>query len=336
MLERDPEQRPPAAELLRHPWLAGQTRRSSAANAGPQQQQHQSSAARSMPGNVTAQLPEALAESLVQRLQRYGIYGQIRQVRVEGAAGRQAGRDPALYMLYVYGTPQSMHALMCVMMRYAAVCVAAAAHCASIAPLHPPPTWHAPTQVCLREIAALVAADAQSPGADAQLMSLVLPLQSAFVALCPPGSKTVPASSLADLLMSCGAYDLSSVEVGVLTGQLDVDGDGQLDEAEWLAALLDWRDLSHHASWSAWVAATFSALDADGDGVISRTELEGLLRGRAPAELPGEEPYVLKDAVPAALREADEDGDGTLSLAELETMLVLGDVGLELFAARLF
>eukprot|EP00878_Enallax_costatus_P017437 GHUV01018315.1.p1 GENE.GHUV01018315.1~~GHUV01018315.1.p1 ORF type:complete len:541 (+),score=186.60 GHUV01018315.1:610-2232(+) len=65
MLTRDPEQRPTAAELLRHPWL--------------------SAAVTSLDGSdssssISGPSTRPLDDSLVQRLQRYGTYGRLKQV----------------------------------------------------------------------------------------------------------------------------------------------------------------------------------------------------------------------------------------------------------------
>ncbi|KAF8058936.1 CPK9 [Scenedesmus sp. PABB004] len=85
MLTRDPDQRPTAAELLRHPWLAAARGSSDAGGAG---------------GGGAAAWPAAavpLADSLVQRLQRYGTYGRLKQLvlRQVAAALAAAGAPPA-------------------------------------------------------------------------------------------------------------------------------------------------------------------------------------------------------------------------------------------------
>jgi calcium-dependent protein kinase len=65
MLQRDPAARPSAAELLRHPWLA-QLDEGGGGGAG----------------GGAAGLP--LSDTLVQRLQRYGTYGRLKQARGGG------------------------------------------------------------------------------------------------------------------------------------------------------------------------------------------------------------------------------------------------------------
>lgn len=67
MLTRDPLQRPTAAELLKHPWL-------SAAVTSLDDSDSSSSSSSSVPST------RPLDDSLVQRLQRYGTYGRLKQV----------------------------------------------------------------------------------------------------------------------------------------------------------------------------------------------------------------------------------------------------------------
>ncbi|GBF96832.1 calcium-dependent kinase-like [Raphidocelis subcapitata] len=70
MLQRDPEQRPTAAQLLRHPWLARLDAPSAADGGGG--------------GGGLEGAP--LSDTLVQRLQRYGTYGRLKQIALREVA----------------------------------------------------------------------------------------------------------------------------------------------------------------------------------------------------------------------------------------------------------
>lgn len=84
MLERDPEKRPSAAALLRHPWLAALNSDGASGSSGV------GGGGGSSGGAGAEGAP--LADTLVQRLQRYGTYGRLRQV---GGAARAGGRPAA-------------------------------------------------------------------------------------------------------------------------------------------------------------------------------------------------------------------------------------------------
>jgi len=104
MLQRDPAQRPTAAQLLQHPWLTGKVNSTirpvspmasaadiTAAAAGAAAA---AAAAAAAPEAVAAAAVAAapaerpLDDSLVQRLQRYGTWGRLKQVsKGRGGAG---------------------------------------------------------------------------------------------------------------------------------------------------------------------------------------------------------------------------------------------------------
>jgi hypothetical protein len=92
MLHRDPHQRPSAAQLLQHPWLTGKVNSTirpvspiasaaditAAAAAGAAAAA--AGAAAAAAGAVAAAPERPLDDSLVQRLQRYGTWGRLKQV----------------------------------------------------------------------------------------------------------------------------------------------------------------------------------------------------------------------------------------------------------------
>lgn len=109
MLQRDPQRRPTAAQLLQHPWLTGKVNSAirpvspiaSVADVMP------AGAAAAPAAGTAAAAAEAAAvavaieaaperpldDSLVQRLQRYGTWGRLKQV---GSGGSESGRAIAV------------------------------------------------------------------------------------------------------------------------------------------------------------------------------------------------------------------------------------------------
>jgi len=78
MLRRDPDARPTAVELLRHPWLA---------RAGEDEEDGEDEGrGGGERGGQPAPAPPPLEASLVQRLQRYGAYGRVRQLALRRVA----------------------------------------------------------------------------------------------------------------------------------------------------------------------------------------------------------------------------------------------------------
>jgi Ca2+-binding EF-hand superfamily protein len=139
---------------------------------------------------------------------------------------------------------------------------------------------------------------------------------------------------LAELVagLSDAGYALAPGEVEKLMARLDVDGDGSVDRAELLAALLDWRQLQADAAWAGWVQRAFDRLDADRSGCIDLAELAWVAKSAGGATGNA----ALAEAA-ALLREADADGDGRISRAEFDAVLceATADDALALYDARL-
>jgi hypothetical protein len=94
MLRRDPATRPTAVELLHHPWL-----RQLDARGGGGLGANGSSVDGA--GSVGSSMEEApLSDTLVQRLQRYGTYGRLKQVCVGGGRAGGLGGDASMQLSY--------------------------------------------------------------------------------------------------------------------------------------------------------------------------------------------------------------------------------------------
>lgn len=113
-------------------------------------------------------------------------------------------------------------------------------------------------------------------------------------------------------------------------GMFPVAPGGWVTHESWFAALCDWQLVEASAEgWDAAVAAAFASLDADGDKLLSRGDLETLLCGEEGCE-------GLDEEVDATLRLADGDGDGAISLEDFQEAVhtELGDA-YDLFESRL-
>lgn len=261
LLQRDVSARPTAAEALQHPWLAqadAAVASAVAASAGPEAQQGQGQAAVS---------PRPLSDSLVQRLQRYGTYGRLKQLALRAVASYMATSEP----------------------------------------------------------------------------ERVASLAAAFRQLDPHGAGRVPYAAVVQMLNS-GEWDLSATEVAQLLATFDVDSGGNVDYDEWLAALIDWREVQESAEWQDYVNKVFDMFDSSHTGNLTPEALQRLLcSGQLPpassssssssdndaADGGGDEDAAgreleecpFDDVVPAALREVNQAPNGFISREDFERLL---------------
>ncbi|KAG2435560.1 hypothetical protein HYH02_011854 [Chlamydomonas schloesseri] len=284
LLERDPAKRPTAEQALKHPWLqqfhasasgasiassltsvdgsAATTAATTAATAAASG--NGAAASRSGSGSGASGSGRPLSDSLVQRLQRFGTYGRLKQLALRAVVSFMATAET-------------------------------------------------------ERIASLAAA---------------------FRGLDPAGRGVVPYDSVVALLNN-GEWDLSRTEVSQLLATFDIDLEGNVDYNEWLAALIDWREVQESAGWQKYVNQVFDMFDQEHTGRLTPENIQrvlcggGLLaagsggssgsEGDALADPEGADAELdecpFDDVVPAAMREADEDHDGSISREEFVRFL---------------
>lgn len=129
--------------------------------------------------------------------------------------------------------------------------------------------------------------------------------------------------------LEAGGYVLTPNETMWLLRGVDLDGDGRLNEGEFLACMIDMRLVQGTPLWEKFLKELFARIDADNDGTVS---VEELMRFMPECLSPD------KDALKAAqdaLVEADLDGDGVVSFDEFRELLSEAEGSLERFDARL-
>ncbi|KAL4856185.1 Calcium-dependent protein kinase 16 [Chlorella vulgaris] len=221
-LQRDEKLRPTAEQLLEHPWLQDELQ--------------------------VSEVP--FSDTIVQRLQRFGLYGRFRQVAFKALVRNMAGDSEAL--------------------------------------------------------------------AD---------MRQAFQLMDTDQDGRVTYSELKKSLQD-GHFSLSQAEAEQLLEQVDTLHRGEIDFAEWAAAMADWRSVKAGSDWDRLVANAFASMDPTSSGVLSAVDLERLLCGEEGCEVP--------DMVDAALREADADHDGAVDLQDFKAFLASKtDDSLALFDSRL-
>jgi len=98
-----------------------------------------------------------------------------------------------------------------------------------------------------------------------------------------------------------------------LLKSVDMNGSGNLDYTEFVAACLDKKlYMQRDVCWNA-----FRIFDLDGDGKITREELSKVLNGNSVKTTLGE------DKIESLIREVDEDGDGEIDFEEFVDMMSL-------------
>jgi Ca2+-binding EF-hand superfamily protein len=58
-----------------------------------------------------------------------------------------------------------------------------------------------------------------------------------------------------------------------LMQRVDVNNDGEIQLAEFVAGLVDWKALQNDSQWGRWVQTAFDRLDRNADGWLSLEEL---------------------------------------------------------------
>jgi len=120
--------------------------------------------------------------------------------------------------------------------------------------------------------------------------------------------------TLAELGEGLRRSELGSVpeDLSELLQNLDVDGSGQIDYTEFLAATLERRQYnSENICWAA-----FRVFDKNNDGKISHQELVEVLASQDVVQAIG------RDQVTELMKEFDRDGDGNIDFEEFMAMMM--------------
>ncbi|KAL4447878.1 hypothetical protein ABPG75_005097 [Micractinium tetrahymenae] len=161
----------------------------------------------------------------------------------------------------------------------------------------------------LKQIALMVVANCIPPDS-----TVVADLRGLFLELDPADRGRVPYTRLQAELED-GRYTLSPAEAQQLLSRLDMNGDGEISFATWVASLMDWSKLHNDsAEWDALVERAFHALDVDGCGRLSPGDLVSAICGDGGCEAP--------DDLDAVLREAGVlDAQGGIGLEQFRALL---------------
>ena len=134
-------------------------------------------------------------------------------------------------------------------------------------------------------------------------------LRKAFVALDANGDGHLTCQEIKEGMTSSGLEIANDIEE--LLCELDTDGSGKVDYTEFIAATIDRRlYIEEDICWAA-----FRVFDLDGNGRITKRELQTVLSNNAVANTVG---HAQAEAI---LREADLNGDGEVDFEEFMMMM---------------
>merc|ERR1719343_553571 len=113
-------------------------------------------------------------------------------------------------------------------------------------------------------------------------------------------------SELSEGLKQTGMANEAPEDLDELLRSLDVDGSGQIDYTEFLAATLERRQYNNeNICWAA-----FRVFDKNNDGKISHQELLDVLASQDVVKAIGQ------DTIAELMREVDQDGNGYIEFEE--------------------
>jgi len=140
--------------------------------------------------------------------------------------------------------------------------------------------------------------------------SQIKALRDTFMALDGNGDGLLTVNEMKEGLLKSGLKEIPP-DLQQIMEEVDSDGSGVIDYTEFLAATLDRKAyIQEDVCWSA-----FRIFDKNGDGKISKTEIEAVLgAGDVEAAMGAQ-------AVADLLKEVDKDGDGEIDFQEFMGMM---------------
>merc|ERR1719420_1479184 len=135
-------------------------------------------------------------------------------------------------------------------------------------------------------------------------------LRDTFMALDGNGDGLLTPAEMRDGLAKAGLKDIPP-DLQQIMEEVDSDGSGVIDYTEFLAATLDKKSyMQEDVCWSA-----FRVFDRNGDGKISKEELEAVLGSGNVEEAMG------ANAIKELMKEVDANGDGEIDFNEFMQMM---------------